>query len=235
MAETALTGQDLIDLTTARLAGYGNYPVTDVIMSFLNEAKDEVWGVLKTLNADYFMQVTQAADNTQLNYFGPMNPSTRLYTLPPDFREIHLFVVLDSAYAQVKFTYKKMTDKDFSDAYKEANVDSTITPTAEYFYTIYGKNNLLLAQFPEITFNQPQLYYVRNILDFEVNDPVDEILLPYSKKIADYAAMRIMLSAQDQEQFEEWRKVWKDDILLIASGAGPRNQSDPEFVDDFLG
>lgn len=235
MAETALTGQDLIDLTSIRLGGYSNFPSPDALMSFLNEAKDEVWGVLKSLNADFFIQSTQTVDNTQVNFFGPLTPNQRMYTLPEDFREMHLFVVLDSAFAQTKFTYKKMTDRDFQEAYKAANVDSTLTPTVEYFYTIIGKDQLLLAQFPETTFSSPQLFYVRNILDFEINDQVDQVVLPFSKKIADYAAMRVMLSAQDQSQFEEWRQVWKDDVLGIATSAGPRNQADPEFVDDFLG
>lgn len=235
MPQTSLSGQDLIDLATARLGGYGNYAATDVLMSFLNEAKDEVWAILKNLNADYFIQVSQAVDNSLINYFGPLSSSTRTYTLPADFREMHLFVIGDPAYAQTKFTYKKLTDSDFQEALRSANVDKTLTPTTEYFYTVIGKDQFVMAQYPETTFNLPTLYYVRNLLDFETGDNVDEILLPYSKKIADYAVMRVLLSAQDQEQFEEWRKVWKDDVVMVGTSAGPRNQADAEFVQDFLG
>lgn len=235
MPETNLVGQDLIDLATARLGGYANYPDTTTLMSFLNEGKDEVWAVLKNLNADYFTQISQPTDSTQLNYFGPFSVSIRQYTLPTDFRELTMFTVKDSAFAQTKFTYKKIQDRDFQEAYKAANVDSTLTPTVEYFYTIVGRDQMVLAQFPEFAFAQPELYYTRGILDFEIDDTIDQILLPYVKKIADFAVMKIMLAAQDQDQFEEWRKTWKDSILMIATSAGPRNLADPEYVSDFLG
>lgn len=235
MPVTSLTGQDLVDLATDRLGGYGNLPSTSQLLGFLNEAKDEVWAILKSLNTEYFALATQASDPAQLNYFGPMVTNKRQYTLPADFREMNLFLVADPAYAQTKFTFKKLQDRDFQDALKSANVDSSLTPTTEYFYTILGKDQLLLAQYPEVQFNLPVIYYVRNLLDFETGDTLDEILLPYSKKIANYTVMKVLLTAQDQDQFEEWRKSWKDDILLIATSGGPRNQADPEFVMDFLG
>src|SRR5579863_587801 len=111
MAETNLTGQDLLDLVTIRLGGYGNSVDTTGAMSYLNEGKDEVWSVLKNLNADYFTKISQATDNTQLNYFPQFSLTSRQYTLPTDFREMTLFIVTDPAYAQTKFTYKKIQDR----------------------------------------------------------------------------------------------------------------------------
>jgi hypothetical protein len=247
--QNAISGQELFDMASFRLAGYSNFPQPAMLMSFLNEAKDEVWSILKNLNADYYIQQTQFTDNTQTNYFGAMSTTVRQYTLPQDFREMHLFVVLDPAYAQVKFIYKHLQDRDFREAYMGANAaenatsstpgvntgDNSATPMIEYLYTIIGHDQLLLAQYPEYAFQFPQIFYVRNMPDFDIDTYLDETVLPFSKKIADYAVMRVLLSAQDQEQFEEWRKVWKDDILMIASSAGPRNQADAEYVDDFLG
>lgn len=234
MAEVNLVGQDLLDLVQSRLGGYGNYGDTTTLMSYLNEGKDEVWAVLKSLNTDYFTKISQTTDNTQLNYFANFATSTRQYTLPTDFREMTLFIVTDPAYAQTKFTYKKIQDRDFQDALKSSNVDNTLTPTVEYLYTILGRDQLLLASFPEYPFT-PQIYYTSGLLDFEIDDTIDQILIPYVKKIADFASMKIMLSAQDQDQFEEWRKTWKDSLLMIATSAGPRNLADPEFVADFNG
>lgn len=231
---TSLTGQDLIDDASRRLMGYANALDEDTLLSFLNEGKDEVWAVLKTLQNDYFETKSQFADNTQVNYFGPMSTTQREYTLPVDLREIHFVEVVTAGFQQAIFTYKDASSEDWRSARRAANVDTTLSPSVEYFYTIIGKNLMEIAQFPETAF-QVVLWYTRNLLDFEVSDPVDEVVLPFTHKIADFAVKKAMLGLQDQEQFNAWRTEWKDDILMIATSAGPRNQANPEFVEDFLG
>jgi len=235
MAETSLTGQDLLDLANARLLGYANAVDTDVLMSYLNEAKDEVWSVLKNLEDEYFVTSTQSTDATKVNYFGPMSTTVREYTLPVDFKEIKFIEILDKGYEQTVFTFKNITDNDFRSARRAASVDSTLTPSVEYFYAIVGKNQFVMAQFPEVAFQKPVLWYTRGILDFELSDQVDEIVLPYTKKIANYAVKRITLGLQDTKLWAAWKEEWKADLMTIASTAAPRNEADPEFVDDFLG
>lgn len=233
-AETAVSGQDLFDMANQRLLGYQNAVKAEALLSYLNEGKDEIWAILKNLQEEYFMQQTQSTDASQLNFFPQMATNQRQYTLPQDFREIWYIEVETPGFEQMIFTYKDINDNDFREARRAANVDSTLSPSVEYFYTIFGKDQLLIAQFPETAFTVT-IFYTRNILDFQLDDPIAEILLPYSKKIADYAVKKAMLGLQDQEQFNVWRQEWRDDITMIASSASPRNQADPVFVKDFLG
>lgn len=236
MAETALVGQDVVDEAIDRLAGYGNAVDDAQMLSFVNEGKDEVWAVLKEDDEEFFVTSSQSTTPAQLNYFGPMSTVTREYSLPQDFREMKFIEILDSGFEQTIFTYKRMTDSDWRSARRAATVDSSsLTPSVEYFYTLVGKNKMELAQFPAANWQQPVLWYVRNLLDFELDDPIDEILLPFSKKIADYAAMRVMLGLQNTEGFENWRKTWQASLLMINNASGPRNMADAEYVEDFLG
>jgi hypothetical protein len=76
---------------------------------------------------------------------------------------------------------------------------------------------------------------VKTIPDFETSDVIADILLPYTKKIADYAVKKASLGLQDASQFAMWVEEWKADIKTVAESAGPRNQADAEFVEDFLG
>jgi len=238
-----MVGQDLIDLANDRLAGLSNGVRDATLMSYLNEAKDEIWAVLKTEADEYFSQSTQNTDSTATNYFprdlsgaaiGTLQTSSRSYLLPDDLREIKFIEVTTKGYEQTVFIYRSITDDDFRSARRSASVDPTLTPSVEYFYTILGTNRFELAQFPEANFEMT-IWYTRSLPDFEAGDPVDDILLPYSKKIADYAVKKAMLGMQDQAQFEAWKQEWRDDLLTVAASAAPRNQADPEFVQDFLG
>lgn len=231
-----VNGQYLIDLVNGLLGGYQNAVNTDVILALLNEGKNEVWMILKNLRADWFIQKTQNADSTQNNYFGPMNTATREYALPKDFQEMKFIEVLDTGYEDVSFVYRDMA----SAVWKELRRGSTNSPSGSqanlaYHYDIVGKNQLVLAEYPEFNFQQVVLWYVRVIPDFSAADPIDEIVYPYVNKIAFYAAKLAMLPLQDQPMYAAWKEEWKESVVRIASSADPRQISDTVFVDSFDG
>lgn len=238
-----MVGQDLIDLANDRLAGLSNVVADRTLLSYINEAKDEIWAHLKNLNAEYFMQSTESTDSTQTNYFPKdlsgnplttLQTTSRSYLLPSDLREIIMIEVTTKGYEQTVFTYRDINSEDFKTARRSANVDPTLTPTVEYFYAILGKNRFEMAQFPETNFSLT-IWYIRSLPDFEASDNIDEILAPYSKKIADYAVKKAMIGSQDPTQFALWTQEWKADLVTVASSAGPRNQADATYVEDFLG
>lgn len=228
-----MTGQDLITMTNARLGGYQNSVKTEVLMDFINAGKDDLWAVLKDLNDNFFMSSTQNTDATQLNYFPSLDSATREYTLPDDFQELQFIEVLTSGYEDVQFIYKPITHPDFLRARREATADGVSANQGAYLYDIIGKGTFMLASYPETTL-YARLWYVKNIPDLEVGDTLDEIILPFSKKIAEYATQKVMLRNQDQAMFEEWKKEWRDAIILVATTADPR-QVEPDFVIDFEG
>lgn len=241
----SMTGQDLIDGTNSRLSGYQNAVDSDGLLSFLNEAKDEVWAVLKNLHTEYFETSTQNTTPSATNFFplasdgsslpnNTLQPTVRQYKLPGDLREIKFIEVISKGYEQVVFTYRGIDSDDFRTARRSSNVDSTLTPSIEYFYTISGKDQFVMAQYPEYPF-QITLWYVRSLIDFTATDTIDEILFPYSKKMMDYAVKKAMLSLQDPGQFDRWTMQWKEDLKMIETSASPRNQADAEYVQDFLG
>lgn len=240
-----MVGQDLVNMANDRLAGLSNGVADSALVDYLNEGKDEVWSVLKNLNDDYFTTSTQNTDSTQTNYFprdingnplanGELNTTTRSYLLPTDFREIKFIEVTTKGFEQTIFTYRNINEEDFKTARRSASVDPTLTPTVEYFYTILGANRFELAQYPESSFALT-IWYVQTIPDFEVADTISSIVLPYSKKIVDYAVKKAMIGMQDPGQFALWVNEWKEDVKTVASTAAPRNQADAQFVEDFLG
>lgn len=229
-------GQYLIDLANSLLGGYQNGVNSDVLLSLLNEGKNEVWMILKSLRADWFITSSQATDSTQNNYFGPMSTSVREYTLPNDFQEMKFLECLDVGYEDVAFVYRDMA----SAQWKEARRSSTNAPggsqaNLEYHYDIVGKNQLVLAEYPEFNFQKVKLWYVRIIPDFDAGDLIDEIVYPYANKIAFYASKLAMLPLQDQPMYAAWKEEWKESIVRIASSADPRQISDTVYVDAWDG
>ena len=230
-----LKGQNLIDLANARLAGYQNGIDSEALLSFLNEGKDEIWAILKNLNEEYFVTPSQSTDATADFYFAPLDPTVRQYTLPSDLREVKFIEVTTPSYTQLKFTYKDITDDDFRNARRDASTQAdSSTGCNEIYYTILGKNGLVLAQFPPAAV-QLLIWYVRAIPDFETDQAIDEVLYPYTKKIAEYAAKKTMLALQDPGQFSAWVSEWKQDVITVQNSAAGRNSADAVFVDDFWG
>lgn len=231
MAVDSMVGQDLINEANARLAGYQNGVDPEALLSYLNEGKDELWALLKNLNEEYFVTSSQNTDNTQLNYFADLTIANRLYTLPGDLREIKFIEVATVGFTELQFKYRDMTDSEFRSARRDATSETGSTSVCEILYTIVGKDQMVLAQFPPAI--ALTLWYVRSLPDFEVDQPVDEILFPYVKKIASYACQRAMLGLQDTAQFSAWVASWKQDCVTVTNSAAGRNQSDPIFVDGF--
>lgn len=234
MAVDSMVGQDLINEANARLAGYQNGVDPDALLSFLNEAKDEVWALLKGLNDEYFVTPSQSTDNTRLNYFPTLDPSLRQFTLPGDLREIKFIEVTTASSTEIEFEYRDITDDEFRRARRDASTQSGNNDICKILYTIIGKDQMVLAQFPPAAITLT-LWYVRSLPDFEASDEVDQVLYPYVKKLATYAVKKSMASLQDPSQFAVWVQEWKQDCLTVTNSAAPRNQADPTFVDDFDG
>jgi len=235
VAVDKLNGQDIIDMANARLAGYQNGIDADALLSFLNEGKDEIWALLKNLNEEYFVTPSQTTDSTALNYFPTLDPTKRQFTLPEDLREIKFIEVTTSNYTQLKFVYKDITDDEFRDARRDASTQNDASNScSEIWYTVVGKDQMLLAQFPPAAISLT-IWYVRSLADFETDQDVDEVLYPYSKKIAEYGAKKTMLALQDPGQFSLWISEWKQDVITVQNSAAGRNSADPVFTDDFWG
>jgi len=231
MAVDQLNGQDIIDLANARLAGYANAVSQDDLLGFLNEAKDAVWNVLRGLEDEYFVTPSQATQSSESYYFPALSPTVREYNLPTDLREIKFIECTTSGFTGLQFVFRAITDEDFRSLRRAAN-EGTVAITNNpdtILYTVVGKKTIVFADFPPAALTLT-IWYVRSIPDFEAADPVDEILFPYSKKIASYAAKAIMLATQDPVQFQMWSSKWREDVIEIAQGADGRNGSDPVFV-----
>jgi len=71
--------------------------------------------------------------------------------------------------------------------------------------------------------------------DFEMGDEISQILFPFVKKIAEYAAKKAMLGTQDVGQFSAWTKEWRDSLINCVQAAGQRNDADVEIVESFWG
>ncbi|HEY6766646.1 MAG TPA: hypothetical protein VI386_17945 [Candidatus Sulfotelmatobacter sp.] len=236
MSVPQITGQYLIDATNDLLGGYQNGVDSRAMMTFLNEAKDEIFSVTKELHEEYFQVFSQATDSTLDYYFGPLNSTTREYTLPADLRSIEFIECVTPTYEKLRFTYAKLNSPAFRDARIEANAmqGPDTSNCEEYVYSIAGKDQFVLASYPPTTLTLI-LWYTRALPDFEMSDVVDEILFPFSKKIAEYAAQRAMLSLQDPGMFAAWKATWRDSLINLVQAEGTRNDADATFVQDFMG
>jgi len=151
-------------MVTDRLLGYANVINTTALLDFLNEAKDEVWTALKTMNQDYFGEISQNTDPLADNYFPDLSTTVREYTLPNDFSAIRFIEPVEPGFEQIVFKFCNLESPEFQTARRAANVDRTLTPTVEYWYTIFGKDQFIMAIFPE-TPMEIKLYYIRHLHD----------------------------------------------------------------------
>src|SRR5271169_2339578 len=297
------TGIALVNMVNNRLLGYRGAVTNAQILEYLNEAQDEVWTVLKALQKDYFGQLSQYTDPTAPYYFGPLQTNNRVYTLPSNFASMRFVEPLQQGYEQIVFKFVEIDSPEFQSARRAANVDQSLTPTVEYWYTIFGKNQFILAVYPEATMNIV-MYYIRTLNDlvcynsgtattgigttdvtligtsysaaqmatmvgaeffingfdfgtiaagnagtqhltlttnapstqtgqrYVVSGPIDQLVDPWTEKIADYAVKKILLSAQDVTQWDALKEEWNRDILTLQTSASSRNDADAEFVQD---
>jgi hypothetical protein len=230
-----LTGQDLFQMAQNNLGGYANAVQPEKLLQWLNEGKDEVWAILKANLDDFFLETTQSSDNTAANYFAPLQPGTRDYFLPSNFREIRNIECVTPGYELADFTYRKISDPEWREARKSANAAGAAEPNAsDFLYTLLGTTGFRLAEYPPTQLDL-RIDYVKWIPDFEADGTqIEAILAPFVKELANYAVKKAHLSLQDDGSFATWSQDWRASILRIAQ-ATPRNQSDPVFVQDFVG
>jgi hypothetical protein len=236
MAVPQITGQYLIDLSNDLLGGYQGSVDSRALMSYINEAKDEIWSVIKELKDEYFQVFSQSTNSTGDFYFPQLVTSTRQYTLPEDLRSIQFIEITTAGYTDIEFRFAPLNSDDFREARKQSNTLGGPDPTNnvdEIIYTIAGKDQFILASYPPANLSVT-LWYTRALPDYEMSDIIDEILCPYSKKIADFASQRVMLVA-DPAAFTVWKTNWRDGLINVTQAAAQRNDSDPVFVQEFWG
>jgi hypothetical protein len=237
MAVPTVTGQTLIDIANDMLAGYQNGVDSRALLTYLNLAKDEVWAVTKELHEEYFQVFSQSTNSAADYYFAPLNTTTRSYTLPSDLRSIEFIECTTPGFQGTTFTYAKLNSPQFRaerQASNEANAADSNNNVDSYTYTIAGKNQFVMAAYPAAALTLV-LWYTRALPDFETSDVVDEILFPFSKKLAEFAAKRVMLADQDAGQFAAWKAEWRDSLINLVQSSGTRNDADPQFVVDYFG
>lgn len=237
MAVPTTTGQYFIDLTNDLLAGYQNGVDSRAMLTYLNMAKDELWSVIKELHDEYFQVFSQSTNSANDFYFPALSTASRSYTLPSDLRSIEYIECTTASYQGVEFRYAKLNSPEFREERKQSNElggPNTNNNVDVMRYSIAGKNQLVLASYPPANLTLT-LWYTRGLPDFEPSDVVDEILFPFSKKMAEYAAKKAMLGAQDAGQFAAWSKEWRDSLINCVQSAGERNDADPQFAQDFFG
>jgi len=237
MSVPQMSGQTLVNMTNDLLAGYQNAVDSRAMLTYLNMAKDEIWSTIKELHEEYFQVFSQSTDSTADYYFPQLSTATRNYTLPDDLRSIEYIEVTTPSFEESDFVYAKLNSPEFKEERRASNAQNGPNATnngSKFHYTIAGKNQFVLASYPPADLNLT-LWYTRALPDFETGDPVDEILFPFQKKLAEYAAKKVMLSNQDATQFAAWSKEWRDSLVNCLQAAGERNDADPQFVEDFCG
>jgi hypothetical protein len=234
-----VTGQYLIDACNDLLAGYQNGVDSRALLTYLNMAKDEVWSVTKELHEEYFQTFSQNTNPSGSYYFPVLSTATREYTLPEDLRSIEYIEcqTATSGGATAVFKYAKLNSPAFKEARARSNELGGPEPNnnqQEYIYTIAGQDQFVLASYPSQNYSII-LWYTFALPDFEASDTLSEILFPFSKKLAEYAAKRAMIGLQDPGQFAMWAKEWRDSLINLVQGEGTRNDADAQFVEDFTG
>lgn len=231
-----LSGQNLLDSLRIRMGGLSNAFTTDQYFSFLNEGKDEVWAIVRSLELDYFADSSQPTDNTKDDFFLQLSTTVREYDLPTNLREVRFIECTTQDFQDREFTYRDISHPDFKRIRRESDAlgsNSGVNAfTDHYIYTIFG-TQLILAQFPEANLNIT-IWYIKAIDDISVDD-FPEILFPFNKKIVDYAAKKATLAAQNLEMEAAWKDDWAESIRLLAISAGQRQAADPQFIADYFG
>lgn len=237
MAVPTITGAYLVDLTNDLLAGYQNGVDARALLSYLNMGKDAVWEVTKELHEEYFQVFSQSTDPTADYYFPALSTATREYTLPEDLRSIEFIEVTSATYTGNEFIYAKLNSPEFRQSRRDSNALGGPNPnnnSDKFYYSIAGKDQFVLAAYPPADLTLV-LWYTRALPDFEASDVVDEILFPFSKKLAEYAAKKAILGLQDATQFAQWEREWRQSLINMVQSEGTRNDADPQYVQDYCG
>lgn len=239
MSITVITGQYLVNMVNDLLGGYQNGVDSRAVLTHLNNAKDEIWSVTKELHDEYFQVFSQYTTSTATNYFPQLSTNVREYTLPEDLRSIEFVEVQQptGTGTMAKFNYVKINSPAFKEARLRSNTLGGPEPnnTEEaYLYSIAGHDQFVLASYPSQPYSLV-LWYTASLADFEATDVINDILFPFSKKMAEYATKGCMMSLQDPAGFAAWTAQWKTTLVNLVQGSDPRNNADPVFVTDFTG
>lgn len=234
----AIQYSTLLSDVLARLAGQGNKYTPDQLKSFINEGKDEVWKALVATTDDYFLQATTTTA-AQSNTFAALNLTTREYALPGDcLRPRFIEVLLPSGYERTKFLYRKINHPDFAEQRNQSTAtgpsgssSTFITSPQVYFYTIGGKNTLILARYPQVAFTL-KVWYVRALADLTDGSNLDETVSPFKTDIINFAVKRATLVGKDLTGFAAWQESWRSGIIGTIEAAGPRSETNPIFCTD---
>lgn len=231
-----MVGADLVNLANDRLAGYENAVSPSTLMSFVNEGKDAVWNLMKSLDKEYFMQVTQNTSPASASYFPSLTAASREYTLPSDCSSLEFIECLTPGYQTADFEFLEMNSTQFKELRRAGGVSGQplgVSPFVIY-YTIVGKDQFVLVAYPPATLAL-RLWYIRSIPDYESDTNVDDIVFPYAKLIANYAVQKALLSIQDPVQFTLWVSSWKSDVIELMQNAGDRDTTNAQFAEDYNG
>ena len=237
MALGTISGQSLVDDLITRLDSFASAYDATSLLSFINEGKDEVWKVLRTLDEDYFVAGSQAATSTDDDYFAGFSRSSREVNLPNNCREVRFIEVTTAGYEDLDFEFRRLSDPEFQVERKLATIagsGSGRQQHAKYLYTIIGRRTLMLAQFLEAAVTA-KIWFVRALDDLDLDSTLTEILHPFHKSIVTFALERATLALQEEQLSDEWLRRWRDDVRTLGLTAAPRDSSGPEFVSDWDG
>ncbi len=232
----SVNGQYLIDKTLRKLGGYRN--AVDVVdaLDAINEAKDEVWSILKATKEDYFATFSQNTDSTLDTFFAALTTTAREFTLPRNFRQMKGIQINDSGKEEIEFEPRDFADPEFQASRKASTAPSSSTASRPtYFYDIIGIRTLILAQFPEAPFDIT-LLYIRAVADIDIDEELDEVLFPFTNAIATRAAADLAShTLHDNELGSSLYEDWKEQKRSLESAAEQRDISKGRVVADFQG
>ena len=236
MALPVVYGQTLVDELEIRLGGLSNAFTLEEQLSFLNEGKDAVWGVLYSLDLDFAGEDSQAVTSGDDDYFADLTTTAREYNLPLNCREIRFIECTTDGYEYLQFDQKHISDREFQNARRVATDQGS---SAESFsdtllYTVFGRRTLMFAQYPPAAI-RVKIWYIKALDDLDIASELTDIIHPFWRKIVDYAAERATLSLSEKQLSREWMDRWRGDVRELAISSGPRASTAPNFIEDYLG
>src|SRR5712664_582190 len=112
MSNPQVTGQDLLDAMRIQLGGLSNAFDTDKQLYFINEGKNEVWAVIRSLDLDYFADASQDTDTTKDDFFVDLSTTVREYSLPKNCREVRAIECTTAGFTDRIFEFRKFDSSD---------------------------------------------------------------------------------------------------------------------------
>jgi len=237
LANPQIFGQTILESLVVKLGGLSNAFDTNELLDFINQGKDSVWAVLRSLGQDYFVDETQATTSANDDFFQVLSTTVREYDLPLNTRELRMIECTTEGYKHLKFEQRSMSDRDFVEMRNWASRQSSTTGTGysgTYLYAVVGRRKLMFAQFPEAALTL-QIWRVVALDDLSLETELTEILHPFWRAIVDLAAKLASLSLTRTDMEAAWQNQWQLDVRLIAGSAVPRASTAPVFVQDYEG